>query len=63
MRPWVEESAMVDEDQGPEQEHPMGGKKPYERPRIVSKEPLEAVAGVCVRMDAGMCGTFAPSGS
>lgn len=29
-----------------------GDKRPYQPPRIVSREPLEVVAGICVGFDA-----------
>jgi hypothetical protein len=37
-----------------------GGKKPYEPPRILSREPLEAVAVVCSppgKANPGACST------
>ena len=50
----------VDRDLRPPEPETRGAKKPYERPRILSREVLEAVAGVCApsppaKSNAGTC--------
>ena len=62
MRPERERSAASLEPEGAGTAESGGGgaKKPYERPRILSREILEAVAGVCApsppaKSNAGVC--------
>lgn len=43
----------------PEKDRP---RKPYEAPRIVSLEPLEAIAGFCSKINPGVCGSPQPGG-
>lgn len=35
----------------------MEPKKPYEKPRVVYREKIEAKAGACGKTGAGTCGT------
>jgi hypothetical protein len=43
----IVESAMTDRTQAIRESADQPAKKPYESPRILSRERLEAVAGVC----------------
>ena len=48
------ENAMTDQTQAIRDTANKPGKKPYEPPRILSRERMEAVAGGCGK-DAGLC--------
>lgn len=38
-------------------------RRPYQAPRILSREPLEAIAGFCAKVTPGTCGTMGPANS
>ena len=51
----------MERDRGNEHErHPGAGKRPYQRPRILNREPLEVMASVCAphppaKANPGLC--------
>jgi hypothetical protein len=40
-----------------------GTRRPYQPPRILSREPLESIAGFCGKATFGACGELGPANS
>ncbi len=38
-------------------------RRPYQPPRILSREPLESIAGFCAKATHGACGGLGPANS
>ncbi len=51
---------MTDHDSRPAARDPHP-KRPYQAPRIISREPLEAIAGACTPISEGGTGKDGPS--